>query len=97
MMTVRAVQIVTACYNDAHSSLECYFFSLSVVTVTISQQFYTVGEGDGEVEVCVILRGQTERDVTVTVSTMSGTASGIDILLTVRGSVTSKFSCNFRW
>ena len=45
--------------------------------VDFAQLSYTIGEGDGEVEVCVILRGQTERDITVTVSTMSGTASGI--------------------
>ena len=67
---------VTARSNNADSTSKCYFFSLLVVTVTILQLFYTVSEGDGQVEVCVILRGQTERDITVTVTTMSGTASG---------------------
>ena len=47
-----------------------------MVTVAISQLSYTVSEGDGQVEVCVVFRGQTERDITVTVTTMSGTALG---------------------
>ena len=41
-----------------------------------SQPFHAFNEGDGQVEVCVILRGQTERDITVTVSSVSGSASG---------------------
>ena len=49
-----------------------------MVTVEFLQLLQDVDEGDGQVEVCVILRGQTERDITVTVNTMSGTASGID-------------------
>ena len=48
-----------------------------VVSLKFSQPSQSIGEGDGHVEVCVILRGQTERDITVTVSTMSGTASGM--------------------
>ena len=48
-----------------------------VVSLKFSQPSQAIGEGDGHVEVCVILRGQTERDITVTVSTMSGTASGM--------------------
>ena len=46
-----------------------------MVEVDFSQLVQAVDEGDGQVEVCVILRGQTERDITVTVSTMSGTAT----------------------
>ena len=53
-------------------SLDLY----TVVIVAFLQLQYAVNEGDGQVEVCVILRGQTERDITVTVSTMSGIASG---------------------
>ena len=53
-----------------------YIFSFSVVMVDFAQLSYAVDEDDGEVEICVILRRQTERDVTITVSTMSGTASG---------------------
>ena len=47
-----------------------------MVTVKFSESVYSVGEGGGQVEVCAILRGQIERDISVTVSTMSGTASG---------------------
>ena len=47
-----------------------------MVTVKFSESVYSVGEGGGQVEVCAILRGQTERDISVTVSTMSGIASG---------------------
>ena len=47
-----------------------------MVTVKFSESVYSVGEVGGHVEVCVILRGQTERNISVTVSTMSGTASG---------------------
>ena len=76
MMTVRAVQIVTAGHNDTDSSPKCYFFSLSVVTVTISRQFHTVGEGDGQVEICAVLTGQTERNITTAIIIQSDTASG---------------------
>ena len=48
-----------------------------MVSLKFSQPSQAIGEGNGHVEVCVILRGQTERDITVTVSTMSGTASGM--------------------
>ena len=47
-----------------------------MVVVEFLQLSLAVGEGDGEVEVCVIIRGQTERNISVTVSAMSGTASG---------------------
>ena len=46
------------------------------MNIEFLELFEAVGEGDGQIEVCVILRGQTERDITVTVNTMSGTASG---------------------
>ena len=44
--------------------------------VNFSEPVYTVGEGDGQVEVCAVLTGQTARDITVTITTESDTASG---------------------
>ena len=51
-------------------------FFVAVVTVNFSESVYTVGEEDGQTEVCAVLTGQTERNITATVSTQSDTASG---------------------
>ena len=45
------------------------------MTVNFSEPVYTVGEGDGQVEVCAVLTGQTARNITVTITTQSDTAS----------------------
>ena len=47
-----------------------------MVNIEFTQLVHSVDEGDGQVDVCVMLIGQTDRDLTVTVSTMPGTASG---------------------
>ena len=49
----------------------------AVVIVNFSESVNTVDEGDGQVEVCAVLTGQTARDITVTITTQSDTASGI--------------------
>ena len=53
------------------------FSLLSVVMIDFVQLSYVVEEGDGQVEVCAVLTGQTERNTTVTISAQSDTASGI--------------------
>ena len=49
--------------------------SFADVTISFEMEQFSA-ESDGEVEMCVILRGQTERVVTVTVISVSGSASG---------------------
>ena len=47
------------------------------VTVDMQQAFYTVGEEDGSVQVCAELRNRAERNLTVTIGTVDGTAQGM--------------------
>ena len=49
---------------------------VSGVTVGLSQTSYSVGEGNGSQTVCAVLSGMTQRSVTVTLSTVEGTAQG---------------------
>ena len=49
---------------------------VSGVTVGLSQTSYSVGEGNGSQTVCAVLSGMTQRSVTVTLSTVQGTAQG---------------------
>ena len=51
-------------------------FLLTVVNVTFSEQSYTIGEGDGQVEICLVVMGITLRNVTIAVTTATATASG---------------------
>lgn len=46
------------------------------MAVSFQQDTYTIIEGDGEVEVCVVLDGVINRDVAVELSTQDGTAGG---------------------
>ena len=43
----------------------------------MQQAFYAVGEADGSVQVCAELRNQAERNITVTIGTVNGTAQGM--------------------
>ena len=52
------------------------YVSGSQVTVGLSQTLYSVGEENGSQTVCAILSGMTQRSVTVTLSTVQGTAQG---------------------
>ena len=55
----------------------CYVYvSGSQVTVGLNQTLYSIGEGSGSQTVCAILSGMIERTVTVTLSTVQGTAQG---------------------
>ena len=55
----------------------CYvYLSGSQVTVGLNQTLYSIGEGSGSQTVCAILSGMIERTVTVTLSTVQGTAQG---------------------
>ena len=47
------------------------------VTVDMQQAFYAVGEEDGSVQVCAELRNQAERNLTVMIGTVNGTAQGM--------------------
>jgi len=47
------------------------------VTVDMQQAFYVVGEEDVSVQVCAELRNQAERNLTVMIGTVNGTAQGM--------------------
>lgn len=48
------------------------------VNVSIQEAEYSVREGDGTVEVCAVLSGETDRPVTIAFSTReSGSAAGM--------------------
>ena len=49
---------------------------ISDVTVGLQQSSYTVSEGDQDLMICVILSGQFEREVGVSVGTEDGSALG---------------------
>ena len=48
----------------------------SDVTVGVQQVSYSVREADGLVRVCAILTGDTQREVLVNLTTLSGSALG---------------------
>ena len=48
-----------------------------MVTAFLDKDEYTVSEVEGTIEVCVILDGFIDREVTVNLSTVDGTAIGI--------------------
>ena len=48
-----------------------------VVTAFLDEDEYTVSEADGALEVCVVLDGFIDREVTVNLSTVDETAIGI--------------------
>jgi len=49
---------------------------VSDVTVGVQQVSYSVREADGLVMVCTILTGETQREVLVNLTTLSGSAQG---------------------
>ena len=51
-------------------------FLSTVVTVRLENTSYSTGEEFGTVTVCAVLEGSTERDLQVTLSTLSNTAAG---------------------
>ena len=51
-----------------------------VVTAFLDEDEYTVSEADGALEVCVVLDGFIDREVTVNLSTVDETAIGISSL-----------------
>lgn len=53
----------------------CYVY-ISDVTVGFQQMSYVVREEDGFVMVCVLLSGNTQREVLVDLTTLSGSAQG---------------------
>ena len=48
----------------------------TAVTVRLENTSYSTSEEFGTVTVCAVLEGSTERDLQVTLSTMSNTAAG---------------------
>lgn len=46
------------------------------VTVGFTKQSFAVQEGDGNIEVCLVLEGYTTKPFTVQISTRDGTAKG---------------------
>ena len=73
------------------SNTRCYVFNVRlpllisspVVTLSFEVEQYSTEEGDN-VTVCVVLSGQTERDVAVNVGTMDGSAQGCSSTYFVR-------------
>ena len=57
-----------------------YFIIIIVVTAFLDEDGYTVSEADGALEVCVILNGFIDREVTINLSTVDETAIGISSL-----------------
>ena len=53
----------------------CYVY-ISDVTVGFQQMSYVVREEDGFVTACVLLSGNTQREVSVNFTTLSGSAQG---------------------
>ena len=60
-----------------------YFIIIIVVTAFLDEDGYTVSETDGALEVCVVLDGFIDREVTVNLSTVDETAIGISSLYIV--------------
>lgn len=46
------------------------------MTVGFNSPGYEASEVDGEAQVCIDLRGQTERNVSLSLTTVGGTATG---------------------
>ena len=66
------------CHQDVTAAcvmLNVLFLS-TVVTVRLENTSYSTSEEFGTVTVCAVLEGSTERNLQVTLSTMSNTASG---------------------
>ena len=57
-------------------NINAWLIFIIVVAVNFSEPVYTVGEGDSHAEVCVVLTGQTSRNIAVTIIAQSNTASG---------------------
>ena len=51
-------------------------FLSAVVTVRLENSSYSTSEEFGTVTLCAVLEGSTERDLQVTLSTLSNTAAG---------------------
>lgn len=65
---------VVHCINT--SSVFNYAF-LAGVLVSFAQATYLADEGQGTIEVCLSLTGQLDRNLNVTISTISGSATGV--------------------
>ena len=57
-----------------------YFIIIIVVTAFLDEDGYTVSEVVGALEVCVVLDGFIDREVTINLSTVDETAIGISSL-----------------
>ena len=58
----------------------CIFFSRTAVEVAIDGPSYLVAEDVGPVMVCITATGTLARNVTVTFTTMDGSATGQSVL-----------------
>ena len=80
------VILMHACSKEMslHHTLHC---SPPVVTVGLEQSSYMAVESNGSVTVCAILTGQIERDVSVSLSTMDGSAESMFSLIQVHHNI----------
>ena len=74
---------MTVRFTSDGSYIVCFSMSplelilpVSDVTVGVQQVSYSVREADGLVMVCTILTGDTQREVLVNLTTLSGSAQG---------------------
>ena len=59
-----------------HNDHYCYYaYLLSEVQIQLQNAFYDVNEGNSPLEVCVILTGEIETDIIVTLTTTNITAT----------------------
>lgn len=56
-----------------------HFFNLTAVTVGFTSSVYEANEGDVNLSVCISSNGTTERNVSLTISVVGGTATGMCI------------------
>ena len=57
-------------------AIALFIFYFTAITVMFSQTMYSVNEGDGSVEIGLVLRGQSSTATTVEVFNTDGTALG---------------------
>ena len=79
-------------YNYCETEVPASFVFLSIgVLVSFAEATYLADEDQGTVEVCLSLAGQLDRNLNVTISTVSGSATGSYIIAQFSMSMHSLF------
>ena len=64
------------------------------VTVEIDLDNYSIREGDGPLEVCLVVSGDLARDITINVNSLDTTAQGMNKIKKCRSLCTTFCNCN---